>query len=121
VRGAHSNDAVADFGPIGIFHGVDQVRRFYCDYLPSNFTEMRHYVHNHTIRLAGDTGTGSCYFEVKLITKQGKGLTGAGRYDDDLVRVDGEWKFQARRVRFDYVLPDGESWAQRSRMKFDAR
>jgi len=117
----YSDDAVADFGPIGIFRGRDQIRGFYCEYLPANFAEMRHYVHNHVIRLAGDRGDGECYFEVKLISTQGKGFNLAGRYDDEFVRVGGQWKFKARRVSFDYFLPDGESWAQAVRVKLDAR
>jgi SnoaL-like protein len=117
----YSDDAVADFGPLGVFRGRDQVRGFYCEYLPANFVEMRHYVHNHVIRLAGDRGDGECYFEVKLISREGKGFSIAGRYDDEFVRVGGQWKFKARRVTFDYFLPDGESWAQKTRMKLDAR
>lgn len=117
----YSDDAVADFGPIGLFRGKEEIRKFYCEFLPANFTEMRHYVHNHIIQLNGDRGEGACYFEVKLVTTQGKGITGSGRYDDEFVRVGGQWKFKARRVSFDFMLPDGESWAQKERMKLNIR
>ena len=84
---------------------------------------MRHYVHNHVIAglRRATVVDGGRYFEVKLITTEGKGFTEPAGYDDEFVRVDGQWKFKARRVSFDYFLPDGESWAQKTRMKFEAR
>lgn len=117
--GLFAEDAVADFSPLGVFRGINEVRKFYCETIPSLFTSMLHFVHNHTLTLDGDRGQGSCYFEFKGISAKGEGFVGAGHYDDDLVRVNGRWKFKGRKVTFYFFMPERESWTQKDRLKLD--
>jgi len=59
--------------------------------------ELEPWVHNHVIDVDGDTATGRCFLDLRMI-RDGKRLFATGVYDDVYVRVDGAWKFSSRTV-----------------------
>ncbi len=115
----YSDDAIADFGPLGVYRGIDEIRQFYCDTVPSFFSFMLHLVHNHTVRVNGNTGEGSCYFEFKGTSAKGNPLIGAGRYEDQVVKIGGQWKFKRRNASFHFFMPATDSWAEKNPIKLD--
>lgn len=66
--------------------------------------EFHPFVHNHVIELDGDSGTGTCYLDLRA-TIGGKELLSSGYYDDRYERVNGEWKFRHRKVTMFSFVP----------------
>ena len=60
-------------------------------------SELRPFVHNHVIELAGDRATGTCYLDLHAIIG-GVQMTGLGHYEDQYARVEGQWKFRSRKL-----------------------
>ena len=50
--------------------------------------------------LAGDEASGICYLDLRAI-QEGRGMIGAGYYENRYRRVAGEWKFQSRKLQRD--------------------
>jgi ketosteroid isomerase-like protein len=119
VVGLFTEDAVADYGALGVFRGPAEVRRFYCEMLPSTFTDIRHYLHNSTVELAGDHAHGRAYFELKTVTRARQAHDWAGLYHDEYALTGGRWKFRTRKIDFDYCLPEGKTWAEKERFQLD--
>jgi ketosteroid isomerase-like protein len=111
-----TEDALADFHPLAVSHGIARIRRFFGN-IPNLFSSIRHFVHNETIALDGDRARVSCYFEFKAVLTKGAGYQGAGQYDDNLVKADGRWRIKERKANFYFFLPENESWAQTERVK----
>lgn len=59
--------------------------------------DLEPWVHNHVVDLDGDTATGRCFLDLRMI-RDGKRLFATGFYDDTYVRVDGAWRFARRKV-----------------------
>lgn len=66
--------------------------------------ELEPWVHNHVVDLDGDTATGRCFLDLRLI-RDGKRLLATGYYDDTYVKVDGVWKFARRKVNMRSFWP----------------
>ena len=66
-------------------------------------------VHNHIIRVDGDTATGTCTLEVR-ITSNKRSMIGAAYYDDRYRRQDGAWLFAERRCTFFHFVPIQKGW-----------
>jgi SnoaL-like protein len=79
-------------------------------------TWVKQFIHNHTIRLNGDSGTGFSYLEAKPIYN-GEAFLVAARYDDEYLRQNGEWKFSKMSLIPYFMVPLKEGWAQEDRLK----
>jgi uncharacterized protein (TIGR02246 family) len=53
------------------------------------------FIHNHVIRVRGETAEGTCGLDVRAIIR-GTHRTLTGYYRDRYVKLDGRWKFQSR-------------------------
>lgn len=59
--------------------------------------DLEPWVHNHVVDLDGDTATGRCFLDLRMI-RDSKRLFATGFYDDTYVKVDGAWRFAHRKV-----------------------
>jgi ketosteroid isomerase-like protein len=115
-----TEDAGCDFrspdgamGPV-VSRGIAEVRQFFTVVVPALLRDMSHTVHNHRIRLEGDTASGECYFELTAVTQaQGEAVVGAGRYFDRYRRTDSGWRFAERNAQIAFIAPLQEGWAAR--------
>lgn len=113
-----SDDAVADFDPpFGVFRGKEAIRKFYCEGVPAYFPFMVHAITNHTIRVDGNKGESSCYFDFKGTSAKGQSVIAAGRYDDEVVKINGQWKFKRRKCVFFFFIPATETWDKKNPLK----
>lgn len=71
---------------------------------------LKHFIHGHEIKLAGDTGTGFAYLDARYAMGE-RSLVVTARYDDDYVRTAQGWRMQRTRVSLIYALPLGVGWA----------
>lgn len=62
------------------------------------------FVHNHVIELSGDTATGVCHLDLRVIIGD-KVLISSADYQDVYVRQGGTWLFQSRKLRMHYQIP----------------
>lgn len=106
---------VLDFGYFGRAEGRTQISRFF-DRTGSPLTFVRQFMHNHSIEVIGDRGTGYAFLEAKTISA-GEAHFVAARYDDEYCRIDGEWKFQKMSLEPYFTVPFSEGWAQEDRLK----
>lgn len=60
------------------------------------------FIHNHVIRLSGETAEGTCGVEVRAVIR-GTHHVLSGYYRDRYVKVGGRWKFHARAM---HILHD---------------
>ena len=67
-------------------------------------------VHNHTVTLNGDSATGSCSVEIRMV-QNGEAITAAGHYEDTFRRVGAEWKFAHRNLKLYHQVPHLKGWA----------
>ncbi len=88
-------DGVMDTGDRPALRGREEMREAYQQMFTQ--AELCPFVHNHVLRLAGDTATGTCYLDLRA-RLEGKRMTGFGYYDDEYVRLDGEWRFRSRKL-----------------------
>lgn len=60
------------------------------------------FIHNHVIRVRGDTAQGTCGLDVRAVIR-GTHHTLTGYYHDRYVKLGGRWKFQSRAM---HILRD---------------
>ena len=70
------------------------------------------YIQNHVIEVDGDTATGRCGVEIRLVHK-GEAYTAAGHYFDTYRRENGEWKFVERDFHTFHWVPLAKGWGPR--------
>ena len=110
-----TEDAELDFGYLGKERGRERLARLFqgaSQLLPF----VKQFIHNHTIELQGERGTGTSYLEAKSVSG-GKAYVVAGRYDDQYVRQDGEWRFARMDLTPYFTVPFDEGWAQDDLLK----
>ena len=110
-----TEDGEMDFGYLGKGRGRERLTRLFhagSELLPF----VKQFIHNHTIELDGERGSGTSYLEAKSVSA-GRAYVVAGRYDDKYVRQDGKWRF----ARMDFIpyftVPFDEGWAQDDLLK----
>ena len=67
-------------------------------------------VHNHTVTLDGNSATGWCSVEIRMV-QNGEAITAAGHYEDTFRRVGAEWKFAHRNLKMYHQVPHLKGWA----------
>jgi hypothetical protein len=120
-----TDDGELDFAHLGKARGRAEILKFFgaLNEKPSEanrdrprITWVKQFIHNHTIRLDGDTGEGFSYLEAKPIYN-GEAFLVAARYDDKYVRRNGQWKFSRMALVPYFMVPFKEVWAQEDRLK----
>ena len=91
-----TEDATFDFGGrFGVFGGVEQIRKFYGETLPSQRSWIWHSFHNPLIEVTGDRATGNWTISAMAVSKGQESMPPqiiTGRYEDEYIRIDGCWR-----------------------------
>ena len=97
-RSCFTADVDADYGPIGHWHGVEEITAFMVD-AHRTMPRTNHMMSNIMVRLDGDTATARTYVHVVLIANAEPRtvIDSVGSYDDDLVRTADGWRIARRR------------------------
>jgi len=129
IPGLFTDDGELDFGHLGKAKGKEQLQKFFraldersSETAPDRprITWVKQFIHNHTIHLNGDTGTGFAYLEAKPVYN-GEAFLVAARYDDEYVKQNGQWKFRKMSLVPYFMVPFNEGWAQEDRFKMRPR
>jgi len=73
-------------------------------------------VHNITLSLCGDEGTGLCSIETRL-KSNGQSLIASGYYSDRYRRVNGRWMFAGREYIGFHIAPIQKGWADQEPLR----
>ena len=120
-----TEDADLDFAHLGKAHGREAIAKFYGGIVGAGpareanrprITFVKQFIHNHTIDLRGDRGTGVSYLEAKPIYGDEAFLV-AARFNDEYAKVNGEWKFKKMALLPYFMVPLKEGWAQEEKIK----
>ncbi len=104
-----TEDGELDFGDLGKGRGRERLTRLFqagSQLLPF----VKQFIHNHTIELQGERGSGTSYLEAKSVSG-GQAYVVAGRYEDRYIRQDGEWRFARMDFTPYFTVPFDEGWA----------
>ncbi len=101
-RTCFTDDCEADYGAIGVWHGLDEIT----DWMQQVHDQCGHTMHritNQDVRPTGDGVSVRSYVEAIVMGPDNRtGVRADGYYDDELVRTDDGWKITQR--RFTMVL-----------------
>jgi len=111
-----TRDGEIDFGHLGRARGTTKIESFFVRELTRVLPFIKQFIHNHVVRVSGETGTGFAYLEAKPVYK-GESYLVAARYDDEYVREDGRWKFKKMVLTPWFMVPLREGWAGEDRIK----
>ncbi|MEB3031700.1 nuclear transport factor 2 family protein [[Mycobacterium] nativiensis] len=96
-RTVFTSDCDADYGEIGVWHGVDAI----ADFMEKVHAMAGHTLHrltNHVITVDGDTAQARTYVDALVMAADNRsGVNGVGFYDDELVRTVDGWRIARRR------------------------
>ena len=87
--------------------GTAQLREFYGGAAAG--TTPKPFIQNHVIDVDGDTATGRCGVEIRMVN-DGEAYTVAGHYADSYRRVDGRWRFASRDFMPYHWVPLKQGW-----------
>ena len=104
-----SEDAEVQFEGIGSAQGRSEIEALYRDVVGGS-PFIKQFIHNHVIRVEGDTATGLSYLDARTVAN-GESLLVAARFDDEYVRQAGEWKFRSLSLKVYFAVPIAEGWA----------
>ncbi|MCX7169298.1 MAG: nuclear transport factor 2 family protein [Proteobacteria bacterium] len=112
-----TEDIVADFSGVGVFHGA-AAARFFTQTVPDWLSWSQHRVSNEVIDVQGDVAHSSWYLFVPVISTE-QGLLGKkgrviliGRYLEEYMRQDGMWKWRKIRAEFDVLTSADQGWSE---------
>lgn len=95
-RSCFTEDCHADYGDIGVWHGVDAITGF----MEKAHAPMGHTLHRISNVAVTRNGDGVCarsYVDVVLMIASDRGVHAIGFYDDELLRTNEGWKIARRR------------------------
>jgi SnoaL-like domain len=115
-----TEDGELEFGHLGKAKGRDQIKGFFSglagtppktgEAAPRRLYRVKQFIHNHVIRLHGDSADGYAYLEAKPVYN-GESYVVAARYDDEYLKRDGKWKFRKMKLTPYFMVPLKEGWA----------
>jgi uncharacterized protein (TIGR02246 family) len=68
------------------------------------------FIQNHVVALNGDTATGRCSVEIRVV-QNGEAYTAAGWYDDAYRQEARGWRFAQRKFHVFHWVPLAKGWA----------
>lgn len=89
------------------YEGRDGLRELYTGAAAG--TTPKPFIQNHVIDVDGDTATGRCGVEIRMVN-HGEAYTVAGHYADAYRRVDGRWRFASRDFTPYHWVPLRQGW-----------
>lgn len=105
--GMFTEDGIFDMSPEMHFEGRAELTRLYSEKIEE--VGPKPFIQSHVIKVNGDTATGNCAVEIRLIDK-GQAVTACGHYNDAYRRVDGVWKFARRDFQLYHWVPLAKGW-----------
>jgi 3-phenylpropionate/cinnamic acid dioxygenase small subunit len=107
-RTCFTPDCVADYGDIGLWHGVEEITAW-MDEVHRGAGHTLHRITNQAVVVDSDTVRARCYVDaVVLGADNASGVRALGFYDDELRHSDHGWQIHHRRftpVLFQAVDP----------------
>ncbi len=101
--GLFTDDAVCDFGPYGVWDGIEAIRGGYRENLadPDDLFPTVHVSTNPLVKVDGDTATGRWFLLDHILNLGDKDpLRLIGVYNHKFRRVDGDWKICWTKIDF---------------------
>lgn len=100
-------DATADYGRMGVFHGLDAITEAVSGAL-ARFARTQHIVLNHQVTIDGDRARGRCYFQAQHVAIEAgaeRNHMVAGSYLDEFGRTGDGWRIASRTLRVTWREP----------------
>jgi hypothetical protein len=123
ISSLFTTDAVVDFGymhnTVDPWKGSDQINNGF-KFVESNLSEIKQFIHSHTIDLDGDQASGWCFLEARYGLGN-KSFNVAGKYDEDYRKVDGKWLFSRMNIHFYFTTPHELGWVADNRHQLARR
>lgn len=95
-RTVFTPDCHCDYGPIGVWDGIDAVTEF-MDAAHAQAGHTLHRITNQVIDVDGDRATARSYVDVWVMAADNaSGVNASGFYDDDIVRTADGWRIARR-------------------------
>jgi 3-phenylpropionate/cinnamic acid dioxygenase small subunit len=96
-RTCFTADVEADYGDIGVWHGIDEITRFMID-IHAGCGHTLHRITNIAVTAVDDDHAEARAYVDALVMFAGNagGVRAAGYYDDELVRGDDGWRIARR-------------------------
>lgn len=108
LRSCFTDDCVADYGSIGIWHSADEITTWMAAaHEPCGNT--LHRLTNFEVQASANGATARCYVDaIVMFADNQAGTRTVGFYDDDLVHDGGRWRIAHRRFSLvgAYLIPD---------------
>ena len=102
-----TEDGIFDMPPDRHFEGREQLSELYTAGIAE--ATPKPFIQNHVISVDGDTATGNCAVEIRLV-ENGVAMTACGYYNDKYRRENGAWKFAHRDFNLYHWVPLSEGW-----------
>lgn len=101
-RTCFTADCEADYGEIGVWHGVEAITEW-MERVHAGCGHTMHRITNQAVSPLGDGVAARSYVDALVMAPDNRtGTRAVGYYDDELVRTDGGWRIARR--RFTMVL-----------------
>jgi 3-phenylpropionate/cinnamic acid dioxygenase small subunit len=101
-RTCFTDDCVADYGDIGVWHGADAITEW-MEQAHAGCGHTMHRITNPAVSPSGDGVAARSYVDAIVMAPDNRtGTRAVGYYDDELVHTDDGWKIARR--RFTMVL-----------------
>jgi 3-phenylpropionate/cinnamic acid dioxygenase small subunit len=96
-RTCFTDDVHADYGDIGLWHGVDEIT----EWMAATHRDMpstRHMISNIAVTVDGSRATATSYVHAVLVVSAmaATSVDAVGGYSDELVRTSDGWRIAAR-------------------------
>jgi 3-phenylpropionate/cinnamic acid dioxygenase small subunit len=96
-RTCFTDDIEADYGEIGVWHGVDEITEW-MRVVHDACGHTLHRITNVVVSASDDGATACSYVEALVLGPDNRsGVRATGWYDDELVATDDGWKIARRR------------------------
>ena len=114
-RTCFTDDCVADYGDIGVWHGADEITAW-MDQAHLGAGHTLHRITNHSVLPDGDGARARCYVDAIVLGADNlTGVRAVGFYDDELIRTEHGWQIHRRRFTSVFVQGIGPSSTRSSR------
>jgi 3-phenylpropionate/cinnamic acid dioxygenase small subunit len=108
-RTCFTDDVEADYGDIGVWHGVDEITAWMTE-VHAACGHTMHRITNVVVSPGeGDGVSARSYVDALVLGPDNQaGVRAAGWYDDELTRVGDGWRIARRRFTTAFVQPVGD-------------